>query len=52
MCDRRSALATDSPMEIWWTVSRNYTVLFLSRDVKNINIRTISTREFDVAKRV
>ena len=27
--------ATDSPREIWWTVSRNYTVLFLSRDVKN-----------------
>ena len=25
----------DSPREIWWTVSRNYTVLFLSLDVKN-----------------
>ena len=36
MCDRGSALAADSPMEIWWTVSRNYTVLFLSRDVKSI----------------
>ena len=24
----------DSPREIWWTVSRNYTVLFLSCDVK------------------
>ena len=24
-----------SPREIWWTLSRNYTVLFLSRDVKN-----------------
>ena len=28
-------VAADSPREIWWTVSRNYTVLFLSRDVKN-----------------
>ena len=27
--------AADSPREIWWTVSRNYTVLFLSRYVKN-----------------
>ena len=25
----------DSPREIWWTVSRNYTVLILSRDIKN-----------------
>ena len=25
----------DSPREIWWTVSRNYTVLILSRDMKN-----------------
>ena len=32
----RSAPAADSPREIWWTVSRNYTVLFLSRDAKNI----------------
>ena len=31
----RSAPAADSPREIWWTVSRNYIVLFLSRDVKN-----------------
>ena len=30
-----AAPAADSPREIWWTVSRNYTVLFLSRDVKN-----------------
>ena len=27
--------ALDSLREIWWTISRNYTVLFLSRDVKN-----------------
>ena len=27
--------AAHSPREIWWTVSRNYTVLFLSRDVRN-----------------
>ena len=33
--DRRSAPATDSLRDVWWTVSRNYTVLFLSRDVKN-----------------
>ena len=30
-----TALAADSTGKIWWTVSRNYTVLFLSRDVKN-----------------
>ena len=30
-----SPAATDSPREIWWTVSCNYTFLFLSRDVKN-----------------
>ena len=33
--DQRSDPAADSPREIWWTVSRNYTVLLLSRDVKN-----------------
>ena len=33
--DRKSPPAADSPREIWWTVSRNYIVLFLSRDVKN-----------------
>ena len=27
--------AAVSPRDIWWTVSRNYTVLFLSRDAKN-----------------
>ena len=27
--------AADSPREIWWAVSHNYTVLSLSRDVKN-----------------
>ena len=32
---RVSPAAADSPREIWWTISRNYTVLFLSRDVKN-----------------
>ena len=34
---------------VWWTVSRNYTVLFLSRDVKNtksINIYRWSWRRF------
>ena len=31
----RGESAADSPRDIWWTVSRNYTVLFLSRDVKN-----------------
>ena len=25
----------DSPRDVWWTVSRNYTVLLLSRDVQN-----------------
>ena len=30
-----SAPAADSPRDIWWTVSRNNTVLFLSRDAKN-----------------
>ena len=35
LADPRSAPAADSLMEIWWTVSRNYTVLFLSHDVKN-----------------
>ena len=30
-----SPAAADSPRGIWWTVSRNFTVLFLSRDVKN-----------------
>ena len=30
-----SWLAADSLREIWWTISRNYTVLFFSRDVKN-----------------
>ena len=30
-----SAPAADPTREIWWTVSRNNTVLFLSRDVKN-----------------
>ena len=34
--DRRSAPATDSLWDVWWTVSRNYTVLSLSRDIKNI----------------
>ena len=29
------APAADSAREIWWTVSRNYTLLFLSRVVKN-----------------
>ena len=29
------APAADSPREVWWTSSRSYTVLFLSRDVKN-----------------
>ena len=29
--------ATDSPRDVWWTVSRNYTVLFLFRYVKNTN---------------
>ena len=29
--------AADSPREIWWTVSHNYTVLFLSRHVKKQN---------------
>ena len=33
--DRRTAPAADSPREIWWSVSRNYRILFLSRDVKN-----------------
>ena len=28
--------AADSPRHVWWNVSRNYTVLFLSRDVKSI----------------
>ena len=32
---RDTAAAADFLREIWWTVSRNYTVLFLSRDVKN-----------------
>ena len=32
--DRRSTLTADSPREIWWTVSRYYTVLCLSRDAK------------------
>ena len=26
---RGESAATDSPREIWWTVSRNYTVFFL-----------------------
>ena len=30
-----SPAVADSPGEIWWTVSRNYTVLFLSCDVQN-----------------
>ena len=34
---RGSAPAADSPREVWWTISCNYTVLFLSRDVKNTN---------------
>ena len=25
----------DSPQDVWWTVSRKYTVLFLSPDIKN-----------------
>ena len=33
--DWPSAPAADSPTDVWWTVSRYYTVLFLSRDVKN-----------------
>ena len=33
--DHRSAPDADSPRGIGWTVSRNYKVLFLSRDVKN-----------------
>ena len=33
--DRMAAPAADSLRKIWWIVSRNYTVLFLSRDVKN-----------------
>ena len=32
-----TAPAADSQREIWWNVSHNYTVLFLSRDVKNTN---------------
>ena len=47
--DRRSAPAADSPRGIWWTVSRNYTVWFLSRDVKKYKIQSIFTRAFDVA---
>ena len=31
-----SPAAADSPREIWWTVSRNFTVLFLSHDIKKI----------------
>ena len=30
-----SAPAADPPRDVWWTASRNYTVLFLSRDVKH-----------------
>ena len=33
--DHRTAPTSDSPRDVWWTVSRNYTVLFLSREVKN-----------------
>ena len=36
---RRSAPAADSPREIWWTISRNYTVLFSSRDAKNTKFK-------------
>ena len=31
-----SSAAADFPLDVGWTISRDYTVLFLSRDVKNI----------------
>ena len=33
---------TDSPREVWWTVSHNYTVLFLSCDVKTTKFNQYS----------
>ena len=38
----RSAPATDSLREFWWTVSHNNTVLFLSRDFKTTKINQYS----------
>ena len=40
--DHRSAPAVDSPREIWWTISHNYTVLFISCDVKNTKFNQYS----------
>ena len=49
---RRESAAADSPRDVWWTVSRNYIVLFLSRDVKNTKFNQYSTvfwRRFNVS---